>query len=111
MTAKGDSACGLADDISLLFATVLREKGLNLNGNYRKKNALIDFLSCVPEMLEACLKKKFIKQSFVESGMIDAETGTVPVFDKLMGTCKRYVSVDSKVGLKKAQKDYCRAQF
>ena len=110
-TAKGDTACGLVDTLQELFANVMRRKGLNLDGNYRKKRALMDFLVCLPEMLEACLKKAHIKQSFVEAGMIDAETGTVPVFEKLLGTCKRYVSLDSNIGIKKWQKEHCRSQF
>ena len=61
VTAKGDSAVGLADTIQTLFSTTLRRRGLNLDGNYRKKRALIDFLVCNPEMQEAALKKKHIK--------------------------------------------------
>ena len=111
MTAKDDNACGLAEDIRDLFAFQLRAKGLNLDGNRRKKRALIDFLLCLPEMLEACLKKKHIVQSFVEAGMIDQKTKMVPVFEQLLGTCKRYVSLDTNVGVKKKEKVHCRSQF
>ena len=111
MTARGDNSCGLVDDVRELFAGDLRKKGLNLDGNYRKKRALLDFLACIPELLEACLKKSHIRQSFVEADMIDATTGTVPVFERLLGTCKRYVSSDSNVGILKTEKDHCRDQF
>ena len=43
--------------------------------------------------------------------MIDEATGTMPVFEKLLGTCKRYLSLDANVGISKADKDYCRQQF
>ena len=43
--------------------------------------------------------------------MIDKETGMVPVFDKLMGTCKRWVSSFKKIGVPKHVKNHCRGQF
>lgn len=91
-TAKDDVAVGLREDIEKLFAVKLRACGLNLDGNPRKKKkALIDFLLCLPEMLEsAAMKKKHIQQAFVESGMIDDETKMVPTFEGLMSTCKRW---------------------
>ena len=111
MTARDDNACDLAEDIDKLFAVHLREKGLNLDGNRRKKRALIDFLLCVPEMLETVLKKKHIVNAFVEAGMIDEETKMVPVFEKLMATCKRWGSASKDVGVQKSKKDHCRQQF
>lgn len=68
----------------------------------------MDFLICLPEMLEACMKKKHIKKGFIEAGMIDEETGMVPVFEKLMGTCKSWVSNSKKIGISKVEKDNCR---
>lgn len=64
MNAKRDNACGLAQTINQLFDVYLKEKGLNLA--YRKKKALIDFLLCLPELLEAMMKKQHIKKSFVQ---------------------------------------------
>ena len=110
VTAKGDSAVGLANTIQTLVTT-LKKQGLNLDGNYRKKGALIDYLVCSPEMLEAALKKKHIKKGVLEGGMIDEATGTVPVFEQLLGTCKRYHSLDSNIGISKNDKDHCRQQF
>ena len=108
-TAKNDRAVGLAQTLEDLFANALRDGGLTLNP--RKKKALIDFLRCLPENLEAVLKKKHMKKSFVEAGMTDAESGTIPVFDKLMGTCKRWVSCKNDIGLPKDVKELCRSQF
>jgi hypothetical protein len=68
----------------------------------------MDFLICLPEMLEACMKKKHIKKGFIEAGMIDEETGMVPVFEKLMGTGKSWVSNSKKIGISKVEKDNCR---
>jgi len=45
------------------------------------------------------MKKKHIKKGFIEAGMIDEETGMVPVFEKLMGTCKSWVSNSKKIGI------------
>lgn len=38
--------------------------------------------------------------------MIDEETEIVPVFDKLIGTCKRWVSYSKDVGIPKSIKDH-----
>ena len=62
-------------------------------------------------MLEAVLKKKQIRKTFVEAGMTDEVTNTVPVFDALIGTCKRWVAVDKDLGIPKAKKHHCRSVF
>ena len=109
-TARDDNACGLAEDIDELFGKHLREKGLNLDGN-RKKRALIDFLLSVTETLETMLKKNHIVKSFIEAGMIDEETKIVPVFEELMDTCKRWGSGSKAIGVPIQQKIHCRKQF
>jgi hypothetical protein len=43
--------------------------------------------------------------------MTDEETGMIPVFDKLMGTCKRWVSFMKDIGLPKVVKEHCCRQF
>lgn len=43
--------------------------------------------------------------------MTDEETGFVPVFDKLIGTCKRWVSSKKDIGIQKSIKNHCRNQF
>jgi len=57
--------------------------------------------------------KKHIKRGFAEAGMIDEETGYVPVFEKLMGTCIRirWGSADKNVGIQRSAKEHCREQF
>jgi len=52
-----------------------------------------------------------ITKSFMESGMIDEETNMIPVFDKLMGMCKRWVSRPKDNGVPKHLKDLCRKAF
>ena len=84
MTARGNNDVGLADKIRDLFAGELRTKGLNLDGNYRKTGSLFDFLACVPKLLEAFLKKHYIRQSFMEVYVIDADTGMLPVFENIL---------------------------
>mmetsp|Transcript_44512 Transcript_44512/g.93388 ORF Transcript_44512/g.93388 Transcript_44512/m.93388 type:complete len:511 (-) Transcript_44512:806-2338(-) len=66
---------------------------------------------CLPELLEATMKKQHIKKSFVEAGMVDEETGMVPVFDRLIGTCKRWISSSVDIGIPKIMKQHCRDQF
>ena len=62
-------------------------------------------------MLEAVLKKKQIRKSFVEAEMTDKVTNTVPVFDALIGTCKQWGSLDKDLDIPKAEKQYCRSVF
>jgi len=57
------------------------------------------------------MTKRHISKSFVEAGMIDEETGMVPVFDKLIGTCKRWVSSSKDIGVPKFVKAHCKSQF
>jgi len=88
-TAKKVVAVGLGKIINDLFAFQLRAKGLNLDRNPRKKKALIDFLRCLPEMIERTMTKANIHNSFVETGMIDVEHNLFPTLDGLISTCKR----------------------
>ena len=105
------SSIGLKQEITKLFLGELKRKGLNLDGNPRKKKALIEFLLCLPEIFDSVLTKSNIQKGFVESGMIESETETFPVFDRLIGTCKRWVSSTKTIGIPKAEKEHCIAQF
>ena len=108
VTAKDDVACGLEEDIKEMFAIHLHAKGLNLGDNQRKMKSLLNFLPCLPEILEAAMKKQRIKKSFIHAGTIDEETGMVSVFDELIRTCKRWVSSSRDTGVKKDVKDHCK---
>ena len=62
-------------------------------------------------MLQAVLKKKQIRKSFVGADMTDEVTNTVPVFDTLIGTCKRWVAIDKDLGIPEAKEHHCRSVF
>ena len=64
----------------------------------------MEFLSCLPEMAEQTMTKKNLQVPFVKAGMTDKETECFPVYDRLLGTCKRYVSMATDVGLPKSVK-------
>ena len=110
-TAKDDTCVGLRNILYNLFKFDLRARGLNLDGNPRKKKALVDFLLCLPEILEKVMTKDHLRSAFVEAGLIDKETKTFPNFDRLMGTCKRWVLDSRDVGVRLETKRHCRAQF
>jgi hypothetical protein len=110
-TAKNVVAVGLGKVIHDLFAFQLRAKGLNLDRNPRKKKALIEFLRCLPEMMERTMTKANIQNSFVEAGMIDAEHKLFPTLDGLISTCKRWVSSSSNIGVSMEMKRHCKEQF
>jgi len=52
-----------------------------------KKNALIDFLSVLPEILTAACSKDNIKCGFIQAGIVDKEFNRYPVFNKILATC------------------------
>ena len=110
-TAKDDLAVGLKERLRELFAIKLQKDGLNLDANVGKKKALLDFLRCLPRMLEQAMKKEHITKPFVESGMTDDETGSFPSFDSLIATCKRWGSSLKDVGILRWLKVHCREQF
>ena len=47
----------------------------------------------------------------MEVYVIDADTGMLPVFENILWTCKRYLSLDSNIEIKTFMKDNCRDQF
>ena len=110
-TADDDRAVGLSQTIDKLFAVTLRKLGLNLDGNPKKKRALMDFLKRLPMMLDEVLTKNNISKSFIDAGMADEEAKVFPVFDKLIGTCKRWVSDKKDLGISRTIKRHCKSTF
>jgi hypothetical protein len=54
---------------------------------YTKKNALINFLAVLPEIVtKACLKEN-IKHGFIKASIINQELNRYPVFNKILATC------------------------
>ena len=86
-------------------------QGLNLDGNPRKKKALIDFLLSIPKIADEAMKKSYTKHGFVASGMIGGDDELFATFNGLMSTCRRWVSCNKDVGLPKSQKINCKNQF
>ena len=68
----------------------------------------MDFLCCLTEMAEETTTKNNLQVPLLESGMTDKETN---VYDRLLGTCKRYVSMSKNIGLPKSVKLHIRDQF
>ncbi len=56
-----------------------------------KKNALINFLSVLPDIATSVCSKESIKHGFLEAGIIDKDYHCYPVFNKVLSTCcQRY---------------------
>ena len=53
-----------------------------------KKNALIDFLSVLPDIATSVCSKDGIKHGFLEAGIIDKECHRYPVFNKILSTSR-----------------------
>ena len=54
-----------------------------------KRRHLIDFLCVLPDIVNRSCTQKNIRQGFIEAGMIDKVAMRFPVFDKILGTCRR----------------------
>ena len=108
-TADDDRAVGLGQIIDELFSDTLPKLGLKLAN--KKQRALMDFLKRLPAMLDEVLTKKNISKSFVDAGMADDEAKVYPVFDKLIGTCKRWVSDKKDLGIQMTDKRHCKSVF
>jgi hypothetical protein len=59
-----------------------------------KKNALIDFLSVLPDIATSVCSKENIKHGFLEAGIIDKDYHCYPVFNKILSTCCQQYSQD-----------------
>ena len=65
----------------------------------------------LPEILDKILTKENISKSFVDAGMTDSENKVFPVFDKLIGTCKRWVTDMKDLGISRIVKQRCKDAF
>jgi len=61
--------------------------GFNLALN--KRNALIDFLSKIPEIATKACTPDNIQHGFIEAGIIDKDKLRYPVLNKILATCRR----------------------
>ena len=84
LTTNNDVAAtiGLPKINNEMFKFQLPKQGLNLDA--RKKRALIDFLKCIPRIMEYAMKKEHMQHPFVEAGMTDKETGIFPILIGLL---------------------------
>jgi hypothetical protein len=59
-----------------------------------KKNAIIEFLSVLPDIATSVCSKESIKHGFLEAGIIDKDYHRYPVFNKILSTCRQCYSQD-----------------
>ena len=111
MTGKNTMSKQLIDVVYNLFDGELKQRGLSLDGNPRKKKALIDFLLCLNDILDKCLNERNIRKGFIESGLTDEETGMWCSYERLMRTCKRWPAATKKKGIPLSVKEHVRSQF
>jgi len=65
---------------------------LDLKAN--KRNALIDFLSMVPEMIKNTDKRSHIIKGLKNTGLIDEKYGRYLDFNSILATCRRNLLVE-----------------
>ena len=59
-----------------------------------KNNAIIEFVSCVPEMTTQVVTINNIIHGFVDNGMIDFDNNRFPDFDKILAKCRTEPTVE-----------------
>ena len=59
-----------------------------------KKNALIDFLSVLPDIATRACSKDNIKHGFIQAGIIDEDLNRYPVFNKILATCRQQPTLE-----------------
>jgi hypothetical protein len=64
---------------------------------------LIDFITCLPEILSKAATPHNIEVGFLAAGVIDNESHSVPDFEAIIATCRRTMST--------TEYDNCFAQF
>ena len=62
--------------------------------NSKKRGALIDFISVLPEMATKAATRDNIIDGFVETGLIDKKQLKYPVLEKILATCKKSIPRD-----------------
>ena len=58
-----------------------------LNLKDRTKRALIDFISCLPEVATKAATRSNIMHGFYECGLLDKDKSRFPVITKILNTC------------------------
>ena len=61
---------------------------------YSKKNAILDFESCVPEMTTKAVTRNNTIHGFVEDGMIYFDNNRFPDFNKILVICRKDPTVE-----------------
>lgn len=70
-----------------MFTSLLTNNKITLKPS--KKDALIDFLSVVPEIVTNAAKRSYILKGFLVPGMVDRKFNRYPDFNTLLSTCRR----------------------
>ena len=74
----------------LIFNAFLEHKVLKqLSLANNKKNAIIDFLSTLPDVASKACTTSNIRHGFIQAGIIDKDRYRFPVFNKILATCRR----------------------
>ena len=70
-----------------MFSSLAKDGRISIKSS--KKNALVDFLSVVPEIVTFAAKRSFIIKGFLVPGMIDSKFKRYPDFNTILSTCRR----------------------
>ncbi len=78
-----------------LISNMFHSKNMSfLSLKSTKKNALIDFLSVLPEISTTACSKDNIKHGFIHAGIINKEFNRYPVFNKILATCRQQPTIE-----------------
>ena len=76
------------------------DKKGDLSFSRDKRNCILNFIVCLPEILLRCVSTGGIMQGFVEGGAVDKETHTWPDFNKILAGCRRKVTLKEVSSIK-----------
>ena len=78
--------------VAAAFESLHHEKRLLLKPS--KKKALIDFISCLPQMITKAVTHSNVVHGFKQNGMVDHKHMRVPDFDSIIATCRKDPTIE-----------------
>ena len=77
------------------------DKVAGLNLKRKDSEALIDFISALPGVLDKVCNPDNIQAGFIKNGMLDPESKQYPSFNGMFSTCRSYPTIESYVNIQR----------
>ena len=77
------------------------DKVVGLNLKRKDSEALIDFISVLPGVLDKVCNPDNIQAGFIKNGMLDPESKQYPSFNGMFSTCRSYPTIESYMNIRR----------